>query len=254
MSFETFETIIRKGVDYGIERIRFCGLGEPLLHEDFRHFFSHVKKHTHWITELITNGSLLDKAMVHWLIEHRIDFLSISFPSLVRENYEQIMKRLVFNDVLERVTYAVHELKKASATHIKITGVVTDINGDEKEALMRYWSQSGVDGIELYMPHNRGGYLKDNDALMIASPSEHGPGSGNQRSLCPWPLRQFFIAWDGAVLLCCCDMEGDFSVGNIYRDDLSEMERIQESICISQPALCRRCSYQRAKIIMKKDA
>jgi len=30
------------------------------------------------------------------------------------------MKGLVFVEVLERVLYAIHELKKASATHIKI--------------------------------------------------------------------------------------------------------------------------------------
>lgn len=253
MTRETFEMIIKKGVDYGIQTIRFCGLGEPLLHKNFRHFFSYVKEHTHFLTELITNGSLLRKEIVNRLIRDKIDFLSISFPSLTMENYERIMKGLVFEEALERVLYAIHELKKNSATHIKINSVVTDINCDEKAHIQHFWTQKGVDCIELYTPHNRGGHLKDTGSLNLPSRFEYVSDSGNKKSLCPWPLRQFFIAWDGAVFLCCCDMEGEYDIGNIYMDGFKDMERMQESISIMQPDLCKRCSYQRAKIILRKE-
>ncbi len=253
MSQETFEMIIQKGMDYGIERIRFCGLGEPLLHKDFQYFFSYVKANTPYITELITNGSLLDEEIVHCLTAHRIDFLSISFPSLIKDNYEKIMKQLVFEEVLERVLHAVYELKNHASTHITVTGVVTGINNDEQENITRFWTQHGVDCIELYTPHNRGGHLKGTNGLNIASPFEHPSGSTGIKSLCPWPLRQFFIGWDGSVLLCCCDMEGENTIGTIVLDDFSLMERVQESICLAQPELCKRCSYQGAKIIIRKD-
>ncbi|MFC1852299.1 radical SAM/SPASM domain-containing protein [candidate division CSSED10-310 bacterium] len=253
MKRETFELIIKKGIDYGIQRVRFCGLGEPLLHEDFCHFFSYVREHSHYITELITNGSLLSKEIVQRLIDHKIDFLSISFPSLVRENYERIMKGLVFNQVLERVLEAIHELKKVTDTHIKITSAVTDINCDEKTHLEHFWTQEGVDCIELYTPHNRGGHLTDMGSLNLPPPLGYSANTEIKKSLCPWPLRNFFMAWDGSVFLCCCDMEGECDVGNIYSDDFSEMEKKQESICFKQPNLCQRCSYQRAKIILKKE-
>jgi MoaA/NifB/PqqE/SkfB family radical SAM enzyme len=253
MNHDIFELIIKKGIDYGIQRIRFCGLGEPLLHKDFCHFFSYVKQHTHFITELITNGSLLNKEIVHRLIKDKIDFLSISFPSLIKQNYEKIMKGLVFSEVLERVLYAIHELKKVSDTHIKITSVVTDINHDEKAHIEHFWTQKGVNCIELYTPHNRGGHLKDTISLNLPSQSGHVSDSEIKKSLCPWPLRNFFIAWDGAVFLCCCDMEGECSVGDIYIDDFSAMEKKQELISIMQPNLCNRCSYQKAEIIHKKD-
>ncbi len=250
MNREIFELIIKKGIDYGIQTIRFCGLGEPLLHQEFGQFFSYVKQHTHFVTELITNGSLLHKEIVLQLVKHNIDFLSISFPSLAMENYERIMKGLVFKEVLERVLYTIHKLKKASATHIKITSVVTGINCDEKAHIKHFWTQKGVDCIELHTPHNRGGHLKDIASLDLPSQFEHVSNPGNKKSLCPWPLRQFFIAWDGSVFLCCCDMEGECSVGNIFSDDFIDMEKMQESICIAQPKLCKRCTYQRAKPIM----
>ncbi len=249
MTRETFELIINKGIDYGIQTIRFCGLGEPLLHKDFCQFFSYVKKHTHFATELITSGSLLRKDTVQRFITHNIDFLSISFPSLIPENYERIMKGLVFKDVVERVLYAIHELKKTSTTYIKITSVVTDINSDEKAHIQHFWTQKGVDRIELYTPHNRGGHLKDTGSLNLPPRFEYVSNPGMKKSLCPWPLRQFFIAWDGSVFLCCCDMEGECHVGHIYMDDFSDMERMQESISLRQPNLCKRCSYQRAKVL-----
>jgi MoaA/NifB/PqqE/SkfB family radical SAM enzyme len=248
MNRETFEMNINKGIEYGIERIRFCGLGEPLLHKHFCEFLSHVKKHN-LIAELITNGALLNKDIVQCLIQHHIDSLSISFPSLIKENYERIMKGLVFEKVFENVLFAVRELKKARPVHIQITSTMTGINHEEKEQIKHFWTREGVDTIELHTAHNRGGHLKDAGFLNLSSPSEDTTRSGHIKSLCPWPLRQFFIGWDGSVYLCCCDMEGEYTVGNIYMDNFSDMERTQESICINQPDLCNRCSYQSAKVI-----
>jgi molybdenum cofactor biosynthesis enzyme MoaA len=247
MTHETLELIVKKGIDYGIQTIRFCGLGEPLLHKAFCQFLSSVKKHHHLTAELITNGSLLRKDTVQCLITHHIDFLSISFPSLIMENYEKIMKGLVFQEVLERVVYAISELKQASGTHIKITSALTGINDDEKAQIQHFWTRKGVDCVELHTTHNRGGHLKDTGYLAPSSQSESTPDPRIEKSLCPWPLRQFFIAWDGSVFLCCCDMEGECHVGNIHTDDFSELERMQEIMSIRQPNLCKRCSYQRAE-------
>jgi MoaA/NifB/PqqE/SkfB family radical SAM enzyme len=250
MTRQTFKVIIKKAIGYGIQKIRFCGLGEPLLHEDFHYFLSYVKKHTQCSCELITNGSLLSKETVCCLVSNKIDFLSISFPSLTMENYQRIMKGLVFKETLERVLYAIHELKKASDTHIKITSaVVAGINCDEKEHIKHFWTQKGVDRIVLHTLHNRGGHLKDSGPLNRSFRFECVSTPGKYKSFCPWPARQFFIAWDGSVFLCCCDMEGECNVGNIYKDEFSIMEKMQEAICSIQPKLCKRCSYQRAEVI-----
>lgn len=248
MTPKTFEMNIKKGIEYGIERIRFCGLGEPLLHEDFCEFLSHVKTHN-LSAELITNGSLLDRDIVQCLLQHNIDSLSISFPSLIKENYERIMKGLVFEKVFENVLFAIRELKRVCSTYIQITSVVTGINHEEKEHIKQFWTGEGVNYIELHTAHNRGGHLKDMDIFNLSSQPEETAETGNENSLCAWPLRQFFIGWDGSVYLCCCDMEGEYKVGNIFIDDFGDMERTQESMSIMQPDLCKRCSYQKAKVI-----
>lgn len=248
MTHRTFEININKGIEYGIERIRFCGLGEPLLHEDFCEFLSHVKAHN-LHAELITNGSLLSKDIVRCLVQHNIDTLSISFPSLKKENFERIMKGLVFEKVFENVLFAVRELKKACSTHIRITSVMTGINHEEKEHIKHFWTGEGVDYIELHTAHNRGGHLKDMDILNLPFQPEETAETDNTKLLCAWPLRQFYIGWDGSVYLCCCDVEGEYKIGNIFLDDFGTMERTQESICIMQPDLCKQCSYQRAKVL-----
>ncbi len=248
MTRETFEMNIKKGIDYGIQSVRFCGLGEPLLHKDFCQFLSYAKKHN-LAAELITNGSLLRKEIVQSLISSDIDSLSISFPSLTKQNYERIMRGLAFEKVFENVLFAIRELKRVSATHIKVSSVMTDINHEEKEHIEHFWAREGVDYIELHTAHNRGGHLKDMGGLDLSSQSKDAPDSENKESPCAWPSRQFFVGWDGSVFLCCCDMEGECNVGNVYIDDFGDMERTQESISIMQPDLCKRCSYQKAKVI-----
>ena len=245
MTRETFDTNIQKGLHYGIQHIRFCGLGEPLAHKDFPQFLSYAKKHN-LIAELITNGSLLRKEIVQCLIRTNIDILWISFPSLTKKNYESIMKGLVFERVLENALFAIHQLKMASPTFIKVSSLITGINHEEKERIRHFWIAEGVDEVELHSAHNRGGHLKDLGPLNLPSPPQDTADPGSRISLCPWPLRQFFIGWDGSVFLCCCDLEGEYNLGNVHRDDFGDMERTQESVMISQPDLCRRCTYQTA--------
>jgi MoaA/NifB/PqqE/SkfB family radical SAM enzyme len=255
MTRETFELIIKKGEDYGVETIRFCGLGEPLLHEDIGAYISYVKNYTNCRTELITNGALLTKKNVQFLAENNLDSLSISFPSIIADNYESIMKGLDFKKVSKRVSYAINELKKDNdtGTHIKITCVITDINRDEKNQLEQYWTRLGVDSILLYTPHNRGGYLEHAADLNLPPAKENASTSGLPQRLCPWPLRNFYIAWDGSVYLCCCDLEGECKVGDVYHDEFNEIERAQELMQIRQPSLCRRCSFQGAKLLLEKE-
>lgn len=245
MTRKTFDLILNKGSDYGIRTIRLCGLGEPLVHNDFCDFFSSVTTYHQYATELITNGSLLSKEIVRCLAKNHLDGLSISFPSLRREHYETIMRGLVFQEVLERVVYAISELKNASDTHVTITSAITGMNADEKAQIQDFWIQQGVDRIDLHSIHNRGGYLKD-DGLLPPSAGDDEAHHDSKTSLCPWPLRQFFIAWDGSVLLCCCDMEGEYQVGTIQTDGLSVMEKRQETLLLMPPNLCQRCSYQQA--------
>lgn len=248
MTPRTFDMLLNKGIEYGIERIRFCGLGEPLLHDDFCEFLTRTKAN-HVLAELITNGSLLTQDMVRCLIQNHVDTLSVSFPSLIKENYERIMKGLFFERVLENVLFAVRELKKACSTHIRITSVMTGINHEEKERVKQFWAQEGVDYIELHTAHNRGGHLKDLELFHLSDQPEERAPAENEKTLCAWPLRQFFIGWDGSVYLCCCDVEGEYRVGNVFEDEFGEMERTQESITLSQPDLCRQCSYPQAKVL-----
>ena len=248
MTRKTFKEIVRKAVDYDIKMIRFCGLGEPLLNKNFPYFLQTLKEHTHCSCELITNGSLLDEKTVKCLIRHNLDFLSISFPSLSTGSYQRIMKGLSFREVLEKVLYAVRELKKAYGVHIKITSAVFDnINAQETEKIKHFWLQQGVDTVLLHTIHNRGGHLKYQGPPNRSSSFKRTPKPEHLSSFCPWPAGQFFIAWDGSVLLCCCDMEGECNVGNIYKDEFHVMEKMQEAIYWIQPELCKRCSYRDAR-------
>jgi len=242
MSQETFETVVKKGIDYGILCFRFCGLGEPLLHKRFFYFLAFIKDHTNCAVELITNGSLLRKQTVRQLIEHNIDTISFSFPSLSKKPYEKIMQGLMFEEVLEKVLYAVTELKKVLDVQIIITSIITKFNSNEIAYLRKFWIEKGVDTVVFHFPHNRGGHLKNIDTIFPTYlVNQFTIGRGME--LCRWPLRQFYVSWDGSVFLCCCDIEGECAVGTIDKDDFTVMEEVQDVVNVMKPNLCTQCTY-----------
>ena len=79
----------------------------------------------------------------------------------------------------------------------------------------------------------------------LAAPEENRP------SFCYGLRDQVGVLWDGTVVPCCLDHEGDISLGNLYRQPLEDILNTPRARAIyngfsqktaSEP-LCRRCSF-----------
>ena len=249
MSVETFTEAIKKSQKYNIEWIRFCGIGEPLLHKYFCKYVKYVKDYTNCKIELITNGALLTDKKISELMENKIDLISISFPSITKKNYERIMRGLTYEDVLKKVLSLIKNSQNAPNINIIITVIVTKFNCNEIPAIKTFFKEKGITDIVVHLPHNRGGYLENFHNICdrhyyLVNKAE------KRKTYCLWPLSAFYIAWDGMALLCCCDLENSFNLGNIKETNLGTIDKLQHAVNFITPNLCKNCSYCSSKILI----
>ena len=83
-------------------------------------------------------------------------------------------------------------------------------------------------------------------------PDLSAPEQG-ERSFCYGLRDQVGVLWDGTVVPCCLDREGDIPLGNLYTRTLEEIWNSPRARAIydgfsrerAQEALCRRCGFAR---------
>ena len=89
-------------------------------------------------------------------------------------------------------------------------------------------------------------------AEVFAWPDLYGP-EGDGPSFCYVRRDEVGVLWDGTVVPCCRDHEGDIPLGNLYRQTLAEILESPRARAIydgfsrgraSEP-LCRRCGFAR---------
>ena len=80
-----------------------------------------------------------------------------------------------------------------------------------------------------------------------------GRGASDSRVRCYGLRDQIGILSDGTIVPCCLDHEGDLALGNIFRDDPTEILQSPRACAIrdgflrgeAAEDLCRRCGYAR---------
>jgi MoaA/NifB/PqqE/SkfB family radical SAM enzyme len=88
ISFDLVEKLCEELVTMGTTVISFMGEGEPMLHPRLPDFISMAKALGFKVT-LITNGTLLDEARIHSLIDSHLDLLRVSLWASSIEEYEK---------------------------------------------------------------------------------------------------------------------------------------------------------------------
>jgi len=88
ISFDLVEKLLEEVAAMGTTVISFMGEGEPMLHPRLQDLISTAKALGLQVT-LITNGTLLDEARIHSLIDSRLDLLRVSLWASSIEEFEQ---------------------------------------------------------------------------------------------------------------------------------------------------------------------
>ncbi len=206
MRSETFAALVERLAPY-LRFVGFAGVGEPTLNARLPDFIR-VLSDRRIQTALVTNGSLLTDELIETLLTAGIGSIQVSFNGLDRASYEAHMIGLEFTRTLGRVERLAEVAR--DRVPIYISAVETTQNHEQLAGFVEYWQARGV-AATIVPCHSRGGTV-----LQL----------GARRSVervvaprCGLFASRAFVAWDGRVLACCHDVDGQSELGRVTIDD-----------------------------------
>lgn len=244
MTEEVFTQILTKVQPY-TDFLYFHVMGEPLLHPQLERFLQLAGEHGFRVI-LTTNGTLL----------------------------EQQKDMLLNSSALHKVNISVHAFEAndlATPFDVYLSRCIAygQAAQGRKLTVYRLWNNGGKDALNQQILHKlheafpeqwkvepRGTRIGDKVYL------EHGEKfdwpdlaaeQGTENLFCYGLRDQLGILWDGSVVPCCLDHEGDLVLGNLLEQSMEEILQAPQAKAIYQgfsnrvavEELCRKCGYAR---------
>ena len=219
-------------------------MGEPLVHPKLPRFIQ-MASQAGFHPMITTNGSLLDRRGDELLIQglHKINISIHSFEGEHREEHSHYIQKVA--------DFA----KKAGTRGIKVSLRLWNKGCDEGR------NQIAMDVLKASFPdpwveNTRGYRLRDGVFLewgdRFAWPDQNAP-DGGENLTCRGLLDHFGILCDGTVVPCCLDSDGVIALGNVFREELSDILASPRAKAMvdgfrcrkAVEDLCRRCGYAR---------
>ncbi|RLD16931.1 radical SAM protein [candidate division KSB1 bacterium] len=238
MSLDTF----RKIMDIMGDDIFFLLLyhqGEPYLNPDFLEMVRMAKQKNIYCTTS-TNGHYFDDASIRATIESGLDSMIVSVDGVTQETYARYRVNGKLNKVLQG-TKRFMEIKKEMKSKtplIALQFLVMKHNEHEIPAVRRLAKELGVDRLLIktievhsvqeakeWLPQNEKyrRYYFDGQKLIVKNA---------EKKSCPRPWLSTLINWDGGLVPCCFDKNGDYEMGNILNvrnlDEIWFSEKFQK--------------------------
>jgi radical SAM protein with 4Fe4S-binding SPASM domain len=214
MPLEFFKKLIDQCVELNVKMVHVHGFGEPLLDKNI---FEKIKyaKEKGLTTYMVTNASLLNEKNSIKLIESGLDAMNITFSGITKEIYESVHVNLSFETTFNNVN-RFFKIKREMGAKFPRAGVKfmeMKETTHEKEKFIEYWNPIAND--------------------LIISPC-HNYGSGREyvnvgknlkRESCGriFFLHAFQILWDGRIVPCCFDFNGEIILGDTNVDSLIDI-------------------------------
>ena len=235
---------LRPWTDY----LYFHLMGEPLLHPALDRFLALAGERGFRVI-LTTNGTLLPRweaALLSAPALHKLNLSLHSFEANVGGSLE------------DYVNQCAGFAAKAAAQGVLVNFRLW--NGDS--AARTGWNAENVRILELltrrfpqpWTPSRTGERLADRvylDRAEIFDWPDPEAELENERHSCYGLRDQIGVLWDGTVVPCCLDHEGDLALGNLLTEDLGDILEKPRTQAIlagfrrgeAVEALCRRCGY-----------
>jgi len=257
MPMALFEKIINECAQYRhlITNLNLSFIGEPLLDENIFKKIAIARKKGIKQISFICNGSLLTEEKAKNLIDSGIDFVTFSVDGASKENFEKIRVGLNYESVVLNIK-RLAELKKklgVKKPFISIDMVQLELNEAETELFKQQWVGL-VDEIMVRPLHVWGGETIAQE--LIDYSKKLLPSGGEQRHPCFYLWKSMFILQDGKTALCCMDVEGEGSYGDVNSSSIKDvwqgkkLKKIRELHLggeFGKIPICGRCNFYLAK-------
>ena len=219
-------------------------MGEPLVHPQL-HRFLQMAYDTGFRPMLTTNGTLLDRFGDDILIDglHKVNISLHSFETGDPAHHENYLKQVA--------AFAQKANKKGTLISLRLWNKGCD--GGKNDATLEIL-QKALPGQ--WTENTRGSRIRDGLFLEWGDrfqwPDKDAP-EGSDCVYCHGLQDHFGILSDGTVVPCCLDSDGVIDLGNVFRQELTEILNSPRAKAMAEgfrrrkapEDLCRRCSYAR---------
>ena len=206
--------------DYGIDYVSLEGFGEPFIDP---HLFERAKyvKDRGYFTSVVSTGSLWDRKLqgvdtTEYILKY-IDKVRISHYGMTSDVYEELQKNLKFERVVKNIEELFSRRGDKKSPRIEMYYLLMPENEHQLDDWLEKWEPI-ADGVSVWKPHNWGGTGREYREIK----------KENRRS-CGRPFNgPFQIQWNGNVIPCCLDYDGEISLGNVNSNTIQEVFNSKE--------------------------
>lgn len=233
-----------------LKTIIFAGHGEPLIHKNIAEMVKYANKaNVSNRTEIVTNGSLLNREMADNLIAAELSLLRVSLQGVTNEMYKKVGGTdYLISDLVNNIKYF-HKNRKNTKIHIKIINI--GLNGDkEKELFYNLFSPISDEAtIEYVIP-----FINEINHTTITnnlSKCKHGHEQSMSK-ICSMPFYMLILEPNGNLVPCCASIV-PCVYGNIQKNTIKEIwdsKKLNDFLCmqltdLTQNKVCKECSVPR---------
>lgn len=242
MRLEQFEALLPKLRPY-TEYLYFHLMGEPLCHPELKAFLDLAKD---FKVILTTNGTLLARQQEILLSARNLHKINISLHA-----------------------FEANDLAVPFESYLADCFAFGQAAEGKKLVVYRLWNQGGADRrneeilaqMERCFPkpwvtERQGARIGDRVFLEYGEKFDWPDlqaEEGTEKVFCYGLRDQLGVLWDGTVVPCCLDHEGDIALGNLFEQEMEEIlaspraKAIYEGFSRKEAVepLCRRCGYAR---------
>ena len=257
LSFENFKKIIDD-----IPNLKSINLGwsaEPLLNKEV---FEMVKyADSKGIQTRISTNTVLLNQYIDEALSSGLTNLIVCLDGTSKETHEKYRVGSDFESIKRNIREFCEEKKKRKLKQpwVTLQSLVTKDNEKDMPAMVELAKSLGVDSLE-FKTLSLGSSVTLAERIKRAKeflPSskfsrydlkEGKPILKSKPKLCSW-LRQSVILWNGDVVPCCYDVEGDLVIGNVFKDGgfkkvwkSEKYKKYRRKIIRMEFTLCQNCS------------
>jgi len=221
MDLNTYKNILDKMGD-DIYFLLLYHQGEPYINKNFLKFVEMAKAKKIYTTTS-TNAHYFDDETIHATIDSGLDSMIVSLDGVTQDVYEHYRVKGKVDKVIESARRFM-EIKKQRGSKTPIIALqflVMQHNEHQLDDVKKLAKEIGVDrllikNIEVHNVQEAKDWLPINDKYRRYNFDGQTLKVKNQsRKSCPRVWKTTLINWDGTVVPCCFDKNGEFPLGNI---------------------------------------
>lgn len=246
MDINLFRRIADDASRIGVKLVFLFLHGEPMLHPRLAQMIRYLKSKG-LAFHLTTNGVLLNEEKIRKILGSGVnsaDYVSFSILGASKEVHDRIFRREHYDKAVENLSLFLSLRKK-----LRVNGPVIETvfyrmpeNAHEEREFVKKW-RGVVDHVRLGgdISQSFSEYKRDGEQLAVRTDT------------CLNLWQKMTVFWNGDVTMCCEDVDGDWVLGNLSEQSISEIwnserlltiKRIHKEKQLKKLPLCYKCDMR----------